>query len=380
MDKTRGTFQTSRRKFLSLSAGIAAGAASAVRTRTAFAQAPSVQPVVNLSGEKVFQISMVVRDVQKVARRFSDIFGPSWKFYDLRPKQIVLHNKELGDADCYLKLAIGNIGGRCFKLVQPVSGQSSYSEFLQKQGEGLYSFGIGTLANHDGAVAALKKSGVGIEMQGDLGNNSKFTILETVEDLGCRVEFASPPPNDASETNLKQTGAFVPAKPSVIDMERPIISGGKRFNQIGIVLKDEKKAAQRYEELFGLRGWRFYPIADQIVAWLNEKPVPKADLKSLANDCAMATWGDMGIELLRPRGPSPGGCHQQFLDKHGNGFQHMNMGPRAGDYRAIIDGLKKAGITREFSDRRGDGTSEVSYVAMEDQLGGFVLEISGRAD
>ncbi len=366
---------TSRRKFLGLSALAAAGVAGTLRAKAAFAQAPSVQSVVNFSGEKVFQISMVVRDVAKVARRFSDVFGPSWRFYDLRPKRIVLHDKELRDADCYLKLAIGSIGGRSFKLVQPVSGQSSYAEFLQKQGEGLYSFSIGTLANHDNAVTALKKAGIGIEMQGDLGNNSRFTILETVEDLGSRIELASTP-DSAGETNLKPTGVFEPARRSIIDMERPVISGGKRFNQIGIVHKNEKKAAQRYEELFGIRGWRFYPISDQSEAWLDEKPVAKADLKSLAVDCAQTNWGDIAIEVLKPSGLRPGGCHQHFLDKHGSGFQHLNMGPGAGDYQAIVDGLKKAGFNREFNDTRG--AFEVSYVGMEDQLGGFVLEFGSR--
>ena len=157
MDKLRETAITSRRTFLNQSALTAAGAISALSTRTALAQASAAQPVVNLSGEKVFQISMVVRDAQKVAGRFSDVFGPSWKFYDLRPKQIVLHDKALGDVDCYLRLAVGSFGGRSFKLVQPVSGQSSYAEFLQKHGEGLYSFSLGTLANHDQALDALKK-------------------------------------------------------------------------------------------------------------------------------------------------------------------------------------------------------------------------------
>lgn len=372
----RQLVKTSRRSFLNRSALTAAGAVGALGAKNSFAQAPPSQPVVNLSGEKVFQISMVVKDVQKTARRFSDVFGPSWEFYELRPKQVVLHDEALGDVDCYLRLALGSFGGRSFKLVQPVSGRSTYAEFLQKHGEGFYSFSLGTLANHDAALEALRKAGVRIEMQGDMGNNSKFTILETVEELGSRVEFASPP-NAGNETNLKQIGVFVPTRASIIDMGRPVISGGKRFSQIGIVLKDEKKGAQRFEQLFGIRVMRSGPIADLVEAWLNEKPVAKADLPSLTVEASHLGWGDMSIELLRPIGMKPGGCHQWFFDKHGNGFQHLNMGPRAGDYQAIVDGLNKAGIYREFNCSRGDGNSLVSYFAMEDQLGGFVLELGG---
>ena len=271
MDESR-TAKTSRRTFLNRSALMAAGVVGALRVRTAFAQAPAAQPVANLSEEKIVQISMVVKDAQKVSRRFSDVFGPSWKFYDLKPKQVVLHDKELPDGNCYLKLAIGNCGGRSFKLVQPVSGQSSYLEFLKKQGEGFYSVGFGSLAAHDQIVAALKNAGVGVEMQGDLGNNSRFTILETVEDLGCRVEFASPP-HGGVETDIQQTGSFVPDRPGIVNMDRPIFAGGKRFNQVGIVLKDRNKSAKRFEELLGIGGWGF-STTHNIDTTLYDKPVP----------------------------------------------------------------------------------------------------------
>ena len=248
MDKPR-TEKTSRRTFLnrSIATAAAVGAAGALGSRNAFAQAPAAptsgpQPVVNLAGEKVVQVSMVVKDVQKVAKRFSEVWGASWKLYDLKPTGVILHDKELPDGSCSLKLAIGDLGGRSFKLVQPVSGQSSYREFLEKQGEGFYSFSVGTLLNHDKAVADLQKAGVVIEMQGGLGNTAKFTVLETVDDLGVRVELASASMK-AGETNLKPAGSIVGAEHSVIDMERPINSGGKRFIQLGIIVKDDKRAA-----------------------------------------------------------------------------------------------------------------------------------------
>jgi hypothetical protein len=316
---------------------------------------------------------MVVKDVQKVSKRFSDVFGPSWKFYDLKPKQVVLHGKELPDGNCYLKLALGNCGGRSFKLVQPVSGQSSYMEFLEKQGEGLYSIGFGSLAAHDQIVAALKNVGVGVEMQGDLGDNSKFTILETAEDLGCRIEFASPP-HRGVETYVQQTGSFVPDRPSLVNMDRPVFPGGKRFNQYGIVLKDGEKSSKRFEELLGIGGWKFsHP--NIIEATWYEKPIPDRPSEHLIG----MTWvGDMQLELITPKWPGP---HQAFLDKHGNGIQHLSMG-RQTDYDNVVNALKDAGFKREFGSTlvSPSGNSVVSYMALEDQLGGFVLEIANKKE
>ena len=145
----------------------------------------------DLSHEKIVQFSLVANDVEKVAKRFSEIFGVSWKFYDMQPGQILLRDRDLGNVDCRLKIAIGAFGGRSLKLVQPISGQSSHAEFLQKHGEGLYTIGLGVPANHDQVVSALKKVGVSIEMQGDLGNGSRFSILDTTDELGCRLEISS---------------------------------------------------------------------------------------------------------------------------------------------------------------------------------------------
>ena len=90
----------------------------------------------DLSREKIVQFGLVVHDAEKVAKRFSEIFGVSWKLYDMQPGKIRLRDKALGDADCRLKVAIGVFGGRSLKLVQPVSGQSSYAEFLRNKAKG----------------------------------------------------------------------------------------------------------------------------------------------------------------------------------------------------------------------------------------------------
>jgi hypothetical protein len=369
----------SRRAFLGTSAFTAAGTIAGFAGKTAAAQLPAAQPVVNLGREKIIQFSLVVRDVEKVAKRFSEIFGNSWRFYDAKAEQVILHDKALPGADCRFKAVIGILGGRSFKLIQPVSDQSSYAEFLKKNGEGFYTIGLGTLANHDQVVSALRKSGTGIEMQGNLGNGCTFTIMETVEDLGCRIELSSPG-GDANEKNLKQTGTLSLAAASAIEMDKPVFSGGKKFNQVGIVVKDEKKTARRFEELLGIQGWAYsFGPPGLSNAFLNEKPVSKSDMPSLDVAFANGWLGDIQIEVIRPLGLRPGGCHQWFLDKHGNGIQHLSFGMQP-DYYAVVNALRRVGIGHEFSatlERGGSGVA-VSYFAMQSQLGGFQLELAGR--
>ena len=329
------------------------------------------QAVIDVKTEKIVQFGLVVKDVNKVAIRFSEVFGTSWKFYEFRPKGIVLHGKELGDVDCVLKVAIGDMGGRSFKLIQPVSGPSTYMEFMNKYGEGFLYFSLGMVLEHDKYVAALKKAGVGIEMQGRLGRRAAFTILDTREDLGCYVEMISPGWHD-SESNMQLTGIHEHRGPSIIDMTPPYFSGGKRINQVGIVLKDEKSAVKRYQELLNIGPWLVGPVAKKSEAFLDERPVSGAGMAGLHNDAAFGYLGDMQFELLKPAaGPS---CHRKFLDKYGNGIQHVSFG-RQPDYDRVIEATKKAGIHSEYSATLG-GTVVVNYLAMQEPLGGFQLEIT----
>jgi hypothetical protein len=334
----------------------------------------------DITSEKIVQLSLAVQDAEKTAKRFTDIFGLSWKLYDLRLEEIVLHGRRLQGVDCRLKIALGAFGGRSMKLVQPVSGQSSYAEFLERNGEGFYTISLGTLPDHDRILDALLKAGVSMEMQGGLGNGAGFSIVDTTENLGCRFEISGPA-DRAVESRLVQTGTVTPAGNCLVDMEKPLFSGGKKINQVGIVVGDEKKAARRFGELLGIRNWSYaYGPPGLSNACLNEKPVPPSEMEGLDVAFANSRLGDIQIELIRPIGLRPGGCHQQFIDRNGNGFQHVSFGLQA-DYADIVDGMKKAGIGAEFSTSlktEGFGDLLVSYFATQKQLGGFQLEVLGR--
>ncbi len=335
---------------------------------TAFAQEAG-KPVVNFNdGGKIVQLGVVVKDVEKTARRSSEVFGASWRFYDFKPKGIILHGKELGDMECLMKVAIGDIGGRSFKLIQPVSGPSTYMEFLEKHGEGLLYFSLGTVVAHNRVVDSLKKAGVGIEMQGRLGERATFTILDTLEDLGCYIELISPAWND-TESNMQLTGVHDHKGSSIIDMAKPSFSGGKRFNQVGVVVKDEKKVAKRYQELLGIGPWMF-ATPQRTDVFFNETPVPETEMSGTRIDVAMAYLGDIQIELVKTaEGQNP---QRKFLERRGSGIHHLSVGWQA-DYDQVITAAKNAGIKSEFSGKQP--LFAVTHLAMQEQLAGLVLEI-----
>jgi methylmalonyl-CoA/ethylmalonyl-CoA epimerase len=334
--------------------------------------------LVDLSHEKIVQFSVVVKDVEKTAKRFAEIFGIHWKLYSLRLENVVLHNETTADARGDVKIAVGNFGGRSLKLIQPGGGGSSYAEFLENKDEGFYALGFGTLPNHDQVVEGLRKAGINLEMQGNAGHGSRFSIMDVTEDLGCRIEFSSPS-SPLGGSGLPQTGVIVPESQGLVDMAEPVFSGGKRINQVGIVLQDEKRAARKFEELLGIGGWMYaYGPPGLTDARLYGEPVQESAMESLDVAFALSWLGDLQIEIIKPIGLRPGGCHQRFLDKRGNGIQHVSFGIQ-GDCRAFVETMKKAGIGVEFTATIRDHGVSAYYLATQHQLGGFQLEIVGRA-
>ncbi len=332
--------------------------------------------VVDLSHEKIVQFSVVVKDAEKTAKRFAQIFGVRLKLYSLRLSNTILHNHQT-DEGCDMRMAIGNFGGRSIKLIQPVSGRCAYSEFLEQSGEGFYTIGLGTLQNHDAVVSALTNAGVSLEMQGDCDHSSRFSIMDTTDELGCRIEFASPE-GASGKRYIEQVGVVLPDGPGVARMDHPILSGGKKINQVGLVVKDEKSAAQGFERLLGIKGWTYdYGPPNLIDAYMDEKPVQAPEMESLDVAFAMGSLGDLQIEVIRPIGIRPGGCHQRFLDRKGNGIQHVSFGIQ-GDYAEVVGAMKRAGIESEFRATIKDHAVTACYFATQNQLGGFQLEIVGK--
>jgi hypothetical protein len=152
----------------------------------------------------------------------------------------------------------------------------------------------------------------------------------------------------------------------------------EKIVQISLVVKDLEKVASRFADIFGIF-WRLYDFRPKPIV-LHDKAAGEVDhrLRVAIGTFGGRGWlGDIQIELIRPLGLRPGGCHQRFLDKHGNGIQHLSFGVQA-DYATVVNGMKRAGIGAEFSTSIKDHGVSVTYFASQDQLGGFQLEVVGK--
>ena len=152
--------------------------------------------------KQLLQICVVVKDLQKSMEFYWTIFGIGpWHILTFQPPTMT-NTKVRGKPVQYsMKLGLAQIGNIQWELIQPLTGESIYKEFLDKKGEGLHHIAC-DVGDYNKAVTALQKHGIGILMSGDLPGES-YAYMDTEKYIGTIIEiykkpagFKIPPPED----------------------------------------------------------------------------------------------------------------------------------------------------------------------------------------
>ena len=155
--------------------------------------------------KQVLQVALIVKDLRRTMQRYWELFGIGpWSIRTYRPPDCTDTYVRGKPAPYTIRLASARIGDVEWELVQPLTGQSPYQEFLDTHGEGLHhvKFAVG---DFDDTVAALALEGIGILNEGNyLGK--RFIYFDTCKDLGAPIEIVK----------LPESPEWVPSPPEEI--------------------------------------------------------------------------------------------------------------------------------------------------------------------
>ena len=139
-------------------------------------------------------VSIVVRDMDKAIKYFESLdVGPFPPFLGGPGMSFTgktVHGKPV-DYDMDLRFARGNMGGVGLELIQPLTGNSIYDEFLEKKGEGIHHLAF-FVDDVDAEVADMEKQGFKVIQTGAMPN-SKWVYLDTDKVGGMFVELCQRP-------------------------------------------------------------------------------------------------------------------------------------------------------------------------------------------
>ena len=140
------------------------------------------------------QIGVVVNDVDAVVRRFADDYGIGpWKIFVFSPDSVDDMIVD-GKAQNYsMRIAMGNIGGVQFELIQPLDDISDYARFLREHGKGLHHIAFAD-NGYDETMKFFQGRGHEV-LQGGNWLGAGYTYLDTRKDLGFRAEIYNWDPN-----------------------------------------------------------------------------------------------------------------------------------------------------------------------------------------
>lgn len=141
--------------------------------------------------------------------------------------------------------------------------------------------------------------------------------------------------------------------------------------QMGVIVRDMGKSVEYYSRTFGLGP--FTPISDLVPdkSWYMGEPCP------LHLRVSRAMWGTMEFELIQPVGGKS--IHQDFLDTHGEGINHLGI--EASNYDEVVGMMNEAGFKslqalETFLPQHGCWGKATFFDTRT--VGGFIIEVMCR--
>ena len=135
-----------------------------------------------------YQVGYVVPDIDKAQAYFRAALGVP-RFFIMKHAPI-LDQTFLGKpAVIDQHVGFAYAGAFNIEIIQPVSGDSTYSRFLESRpGGGVHHVGL-KVPSYDRAIADMKASGFEVLQTGRFGAGTKFAYLDTDKAIGTYTEI-----------------------------------------------------------------------------------------------------------------------------------------------------------------------------------------------
>lgn len=141
-------------------------------------------------GNSVFQLGYVFPNIAAPIKHYVDVMG-SPGFYRLDDVAVVDQTYMGAPLDCRQNIAFGFVGAFNIELIEPISGSSSYTEFLERNpAGGLHHIGC-KVYDMQQAISDLKANGYPVIQTGRFGEATHFAYCDTRAVLGHYTEIIS---------------------------------------------------------------------------------------------------------------------------------------------------------------------------------------------
>jgi methylmalonyl-CoA/ethylmalonyl-CoA epimerase len=142
----------------------------------------------NLGSTTLAQVALVVHDIEKSSRLYADIFGmPVPEIITIDPGQDVSMTFKGQPSNAQAKLAFFQLGQVQLELIQPLGGESTWQDVLDRKGESLHHIAF-WVEGMQASVDFLKERGIPMIQRGDMGPG-QYAYFDGEGPLGITLEL-----------------------------------------------------------------------------------------------------------------------------------------------------------------------------------------------
>ena len=165
------------------------------------------------------QIAFIVRDLDAAVETFWKLFGIGpWRIYTYGRPLVQKMTYRGRPGDFKMRLALAQIGPLGIEVIEPISGDSIYAEFVEKHGYGLHHVGV-VVDDMEAAISQAEESGLAVAQLGagyGLDGDGQFTYLDTEDQVGTTIEPLSMP-----KRRIQPESIYPPADEAMLSKRRP---------------------------------------------------------------------------------------------------------------------------------------------------------------
>lgn len=142
----------------------------------------------NLGSNTLAQVALVVKDIEASARKFADLLGQPFPNIIITEPGLNANMTYQGQpSNAQAKLAFFQLGQVQLELIQPLGGESTWQEALDKKGEGIHHIAFWVEGMQE-SVDFLKERGIPMIQRGDMGPG-QYAYFDAEGVLGITLEL-----------------------------------------------------------------------------------------------------------------------------------------------------------------------------------------------
>jgi len=142
----------------------------------------------NLGSTVLAQVALVVRDIDASIRRWADVLGmPVPEVITTAPGLEAQQTCKGVPSNAQAKLAFFNLGPVQLEIIEPLGGDSTWQEALDKKGEGFHHLAF-SVNDMQKSVDFLRERGIPMIQRGDMGEG-QYAYFDAEGPLGVTLEL-----------------------------------------------------------------------------------------------------------------------------------------------------------------------------------------------